>query len=131
MLSRNINSVFHSWNYVLVLWSLVVGNGICERDEVFISKHVPCYPSWLLVWDPLDDYSYPILSPWVVTWVRLECWNGREMWQNKEAPEQDAGRAGLMGCSALAASKCLLLHACPFLNSPVSALSTEFAFCFA
>lgn len=41
--------------------------------------------------------------------------------QNKEAPEQEAGRAGLMGCSALAFPKCPLLHACPFLNSTMSA----------
>lgn len=45
MLSRNINSAFRSWDYVLVPWSLVAGNGICRRDEEFISKLVPCYPS--------------------------------------------------------------------------------------
>lgn len=83
-------------------------------------------------WWPLGDCSYPSLSPWEVTWVRLAYWDGRETWlwmecmvsrgktslgQNKEAPEQDAGRAGLMDCSALAAPKCPLFHACPCLTA--------------
>lgn len=46
MLSRNINSAFRSWDYVLDLCSLVVRNEICRRDEEFISKLIPCYPSW-------------------------------------------------------------------------------------
>lgn len=59
-------------------------------------------------------------------WLLIECMVSRAktaLGKNREAPEQDAGRAGLMGCSALGASKCPLLHACPFLNSTVSALS--------